>query len=61
MTREGFEQNDEVTIEGLDAGRRRGHYLLWNAKVISGEDASHSLDGVAEIPERRVIFIQVLG
>jgi hypothetical protein len=49
-----------TTIEGLLAGTRRGHYVLWEPRVIEGEDQSTAIDGHAEVPEGRVLFVQVL-
>jgi hypothetical protein len=59
-----------MTIEGYLTGRQpvAGHYLLDRAKILEHRlHAEHqesirtiSLDGGAEVPERRVIFVEVL-
>lgn len=49
------------SIEGVLAGRCDGHYILWAPKVIEGPEATVSVSGHIEVPERQVLFLQILG
>jgi hypothetical protein len=48
------------TMEGILVGRRSGHYVLLRPGIVEAEDRVVPLDGVAEVPKERVIFVQVL-
>lgn len=50
-----------ATVEGVRLGRWGGHYVLMLPKVLEAADRTHQLDGVLEVPERRVLFLQVLS
>lgn len=49
------------TVEGVRLGVWGGHYVLMLPKVLEAADRTHALDGVLEVPERRVLFLQVLS
>lgn len=51
----------DATVEGILLGRWAGHYVLARARWIDAEASSVSLAGDVEIPEGRVLFLQVLG
>lgn len=60
ITREGYDETSEISIEGIYMGRTRGHYILAAPKIVSGPDETVDLAGTVEVPKYRVIFIQVL-
>lgn len=60
LGRDGAQEVPGVTIEGVLAGVRRGHYVLWAPKVLEGPEETVSIDGHAEVPRDRVLFYQVL-
>jgi len=49
------------SIEGILAGRTKGHYIIWSPRVLESEEASVSVLGHVEVPERNVMFVQVLS
>lgn len=53
-------QADGPTLEGILLARRPD-YRLAAAKLIVEEDQTESLDGEAEIPRERVLFVQLLA
>lgn len=55
-----------VTLEGIDFGKRGGHYILYAPKVIedpgTGADpVPVPINGHVEVPASRVLFKQVIG
>lgn len=61
LSREGAETVAESTLEGLLVGRRRGHYILRNPRVLVDNGESLALKGTVKVPEKRVVFCQVLS
>lgn len=53
-------QADGPTLEGILI-QRRPDYRLAAAKLIVEEDQTQPLDGDAEIPRERVLFVQLLA
>lgn len=51
----------DVTIEGFLDGRRGGHYILRRVQQIVGPGDEVALQGDVEVPEDRVLFLQVLS
>jgi hypothetical protein len=51
----------DPSIEGVLVGHAGGCYFLANAKLIGGPSESIPLEGRIEVPERRVLFAQLLG
>lgn len=49
------------SIEGVLVGRCDNHYVIWAPKVLEQEDATVTVSGHVEVPERNVMFVQVLG
>lgn len=58
-------RGDEATIDGVLVGRTRDHYRLALPKVLEADSSQEvrttPLDGEAEIPRERVLFIQLLA
>jgi len=54
-------EGNQPSVEGLLLGRWGGHYVLREAKIVQGEQASVPVEGSVEVPEGRVLFAQVLG
>lgn len=53
---------DGPTIEGVEAGRTRGDYIVWAPKIIeSGKSATVEVTGHVEIERSRVLWRQVVG
>lgn len=49
------------SIEGVMVGRWCGHYVLLQARLITDTDTELMLEGqTTEVPEGRVVFVQVL-
>lgn len=51
----------DVTIEGFLYARRGGHYILGRVQQIVGPGDEVALQGDVEVPEARVLFLQVLN
>jgi hypothetical protein len=49
------------SLEGVYAGRRGGCYVLERAKLLEAAGSTVALEGWVEIPERNVVFLQVLA
>jgi hypothetical protein len=49
------------SLEGVYRGRRGGHYVLELAKLLESAGKTVALEGWVEIPERNVVFLQVLA
>jgi hypothetical protein len=49
------------SLEGILVGRRGGHYLLERAKLLEQAAATVALEGWVEVPERNVVFVQILA
>lgn len=49
------------SIDGVLAGRSGRHYIIWAPQVIEGADATVTVSGHVEVPERNVLFLQILG
>lgn len=58
-------RGDEATIDGVLVGRNADHYRLELPKMLEADSADEvrttPLDGAAEIPRERVLFLQLLG
>jgi hypothetical protein len=51
----------DFSIEGVLVRRAAGHYVLANASHIETAERTHALDGEVWLPERRVLYLQVIG
>lgn len=51
---------DRPTLEGILV-RRRPYIELESVKLVEAEDATHSLDGGAEVLREHVAFVQLLA
>jgi hypothetical protein len=51
---------EDIDFEGILVGRVDGHYLLYAAKIVQGEERSFSLENVVEIPAARVWWLERL-
>lgn len=51
------------SIEGVLVARTGGHYVIWTPRVLVNEDADGTvaISGHVEVPERNVMFVQVIG
>lgn len=49
------------TIEGIRIGKWKGAHHLVGAQLLLSTDASVSLEGVVEVMDDRVLFVQVLS
>lgn len=58
-------RGDEATIDGVLIGRTPDHYRLGLPKVLEADDSQQvrttALEGEAEIPRERVLFLQLLA
>ena len=54
------DDGSEVTIEGFLVERVAGHYCLRRVQMIVGAGDEVALQGDVEVPEGRVLFVQVL-
>ena len=53
-------QQDGPTLEGILLARRPD-YRIAAPKMLEAEDVTQSLEGEAEIPRERVLFVQLLA
>lgn len=51
----------DVTLDGFLVKRVAGHYILRRVTMVVGPDDDVSLTGDVEVPEARVLFVQVLA
>lgn len=50
------------TLEGLLVSHQGGHYQLAAPKLVQAGGVEHSLESqLVEVPERRVLFVEVIG
>lgn len=53
--------DQEASIEGIMVGRWSGHYVLLTSSLLEAKGRTIKIDGHAEIPAERVLFVQVLA
>jgi len=53
--------DDGPTLEGILVGRWAGHYVLLVPRLMSEPGEAITLEGLAEVPAEKVLFVQVIG
>lgn len=53
-------RGEQMSVEGVLTGRKAGHYVLENAKLIESPDVAHAMDGGVWIPCDRVLLVQTI-
>jgi hypothetical protein len=49
------------SLEGVLVGRRAGHYLLVEPRLLESSGTTVALEGSVEVPAATVVFLQVLA